>query len=64
VRIVKGEALVSGVSIALGVLVLLHHLLSTGRLFDVEDILHHEFFVGVFIAFGIGVLLFRMKSRQ
>ena len=60
----KGEALVSGVSIALGILVLLHHMLSTGRLFDVEDILHHEFFVGVFNAFGIGVFLFGTKRGQ
>jgi hypothetical protein len=52
------------ISIALGILILLHHLVDTSRLFDVKDILHHEFFAGVSIAFGIGALLFRIKGNH
>jgi len=61
---VKGNNLASLISITLGVLVLIHHLIISSRLFDLNDILHHEFFAGVFIAFGIGAFLFRTKSEK
>ncbi len=60
----KGNNLASLISITLGILILVHHLIITSRLIDVRDILHHEFFAGVFIAFGIGAFLFRAKSEQ
>jgi len=61
---VKETNLASLISITLGIIVLIHHLIYTSRLFDIEDILHHEFFAGVFIAFGIGAFLFRARSEQ
>ncbi len=60
----KGNSVVSLISITLGILILIHHLIITSKLFDVNDILHHEFFAGVFIAFGAGALLFRNKSEK
>lgn len=60
----KGNNLATLISLTIGILILLHHLVSTSRLFDVEDVLHHEFFAGVFIAFGIGAFLFRTKSEK
>ena len=47
-----------------GILILIHHLIYHSRLFDVRDILHHEFFAGVFIAFGMGAFLFGAKSKR
>jgi len=61
---VKETNLASLISITLGIIVLIHHLIYTSRLFDIEDILHHEFFAGAFIAFGIGVFFFRHKSQR
>jgi len=40
-----------------GSLILLHHLLVTGRIFDVGDILHHEFFEAIFFTAGLMLLL-------
>lgn len=52
------------ISITLGILVLIHHLIISSRLFDVQDVLNHEFFAGVFIAFGMGAFLFKTKSKN
>lgn len=60
----KGNNLATLISITLGILILIHHLIITSKLFDIGDILHHEFFAGVFIAFGIGAFLFRAKSEK
>ena len=51
-------------SIFVGILILIHHLVTVGRIFDVNDVLHHEFFAGVIIAFGLGILIFRMKGSR
>jgi hypothetical protein len=61
---VKGSNLAALISIVVGILVLMHHLIYHSRLFDVRDVLHHEFFAGVFIAFGMGAFLFGEKSKQ
>ena len=61
---VKENNLVSLISIVVGILILMHHLIYSNRLFDVRDVLHHEFFAGVFIAFGMGAFLFGAKSKQ
>ena len=60
----EGNNLVSPISIAGGILVLMHHLVFCSTLFDVRDVLHQEFFAGVFIAFRMGAFLFRAKSKQ
>ena len=39
-----------------GLLMVLHHFITTGRFFDVRDMLHHEFFEGVLLAAGIALL--------
>jgi hypothetical protein len=64
VKNVRGSSLVSLISITLGILILIHHLIYTSRLYDVKDILHHEFFAGVSIAFGIGAFLFGAKKED
>jgi hypothetical protein len=61
---VKGSNLASLISIVVAILILMHHLIYHSRLFDVRDVLHHEFFAGVFIAFGMGAFLFGEKSKQ
>ena len=45
------------VLVLLGLLSVLHHLVISGRLFDLEDVLHHEFFEAVFLTAGIVLLL-------
>jgi len=42
--------------VLLSLLILLHHLYVTGRFFDPGDILHHEFFEGVFLTAGLVLL--------
>ncbi|MFQ5999276.1 MAG: hypothetical protein ACE5J6_00725 [Candidatus Bathyarchaeia archaeon] len=39
-----------------GLVILLHHLYVSGRLFDLEDILHHEFFEAIFLTAGLVLL--------
>jgi len=63
-KAVKENNLVSLISIMVGILILMHHLIYCSTLFDVRDVLHHEFFAGVFIAFGMGAFLFGAKSKQ
>jgi len=39
-----------------GLMIILHHVIVTGRLFDLGDVLHHEFFEGVFLTAGLVLL--------
>jgi len=39
-----------------GLVIILHHVIVTGRLFDLRDILHHEFFEGLFLTAGLVLL--------
>ncbi|MCW4016762.1 MAG: hypothetical protein NWF06_10365 [Candidatus Bathyarchaeota archaeon] len=34
--------------------IVVHHWLICGRIFDVGDMLHHEFFAFGFLSFGVG----------
>jgi len=43
--------------ILIGFLIILHHVAFTGRLFDIEDILHHEFFEAILLTAGITILI-------
>jgi len=43
--------------ILVGLLIILHHFVISGRLFDVGDMLHHEFFEAIFLAAGITMLI-------
>ena len=35
--------------------IIIHHFIDCGRLFDLADILHHEWFAVTFLAFGVGL---------
>jgi len=39
-----------------GLLIILHHFITTGRVFDIRDMLHHKFFEGVLFAAGLALL--------
>ncbi|MCK4320632.1 hypothetical protein KAW11_03360 [Candidatus Bathyarchaeota archaeon] len=60
----KPTTVIALFSIFAGILILIHHLVTMGRIFDVNDVLHHEFFAGITIAFGLGILTFRMKGSR
>jgi len=51
------------VFVLVGLLILLHHLLISGRFFDLGDILHHEFFEAIFFTAGL-VLLLTARPKQ
>ncbi len=60
----KPTTVIAFFAISVGIIILIHHLVTIGRIFDVNDILHHEFFAGITIAFGLGILAFRMKGSR
>ena len=43
--------------VLVGLLILLHHLLISGRFFDLGDVLHHEFFEAIFFTAGLVLLI-------
>jgi hypothetical protein len=47
-----------------GLLILLHHLLVTGRIFDLGDILHHEFFEAIFFTAGLVLSVTGLLNRK
>jgi hypothetical protein len=51
------------VFVLVGLLIVLHHLLVSGRFFDLGDILHHEFFEAIFFTAGL-VLLLTARPKQ
>jgi hypothetical protein len=51
------------VFVLVGLVILLHHLLISGRFFDLGDILHHEFFEAIFFTVGL-VLLLTARPKQ
>jgi hypothetical protein len=61
----KYEATMLGaIFVFLGLLLVVHHLLICGRLFDIRDILHHEFFEAVLFTAGIVLLLTTMTPNK
>jgi hypothetical protein len=46
-----------------GLLILVHHLLVSGRIFDLADILHHEFFEAIFFTAGLALLLTSLNRK-
>ena len=50
------------VFVLLGLLIVLHHLLVSGRFFDLGDVLH-EFFEAIFFTAGL-VLLLTARPKQ
>jgi hypothetical protein len=51
------------VFILVGLLMLVHHLLISGRIFDLADILHHEFFEAIFFTAGLVLLLTSLNRK-
>jgi hypothetical protein len=43
--------------IIIGTLMVLHHVCTSQRLFDIKDILHHEFFEAILFTAGITLLI-------
>lgn len=53
----KSDARVVGaVFLVLGLVFIVHHVVFYGRVADLEDILHHEFFEAVFLSVGLTLL--------
>jgi len=51
------------VFVLVGLLIVLHHFLVSGRFFDLGDVLHHEFFEAIFFTAGL-VLLLTARPKQ
>ena len=51
------------VFVLVGLLIVLHHLLVSGRFFDLGDVLHHELFEAIFFTAGL-VLLLTARPKQ
>ena len=61
----KTEVTIVGfVFILLGFLTVIHHLLISGRLFDLGDIFYHEFFEAILFTAGIVLLLTARFNRK
>ena len=52
------------VLVLLGFLGVIHHLLVSGRLYDLGDMLHHEFFEAIFFTAGIVLLLTTLFNEK
>ncbi|PVX27872.1 MAG: hypothetical protein CW716_00025 [Candidatus Bathyarchaeum sp.] len=50
--------------VVVGLLIAIHHFLICGRLFDIDDILHHEFFWAIFFTAGLTLLLVSVFDRK
>jgi len=57
-------AILGFVFVLLGLLMVLHHLLVSGRFFDLGDMLHHEFFEAILFTAGIVLLLTTRFNRK
>ncbi|MDG6222028.1 MAG: hypothetical protein IAX21_07950 [Candidatus Bathyarchaeota archaeon] len=47
-----------------GILMVIHHFIISGRLFDLKDILHHEFFEAIAFTAGIVLILTTMFENN
>jgi hypothetical protein len=50
--------------IIIGTLMVLHHVYTWQRLFDIKDILHHEFFEAIFFTAGVTLLISNYNKRR
>ena len=53
---VDARAVVGLGFVLVGLLIVIHHFLISGRLFDLRDILHHEFFWAISFTAGLTLL--------
>ena len=61
----KSIELLGVIFLVLGLVLTIHHVIFFGRIADIEDILHHEFFEAILLTAGFTLLLcsFTQKSR-
>lgn len=59
-----GVTTVGFVFVLLGVLTVVHHVIVSGRVFDIRDMLHHEFFEAILFTAGIVLLLITLLDRK
>jgi hypothetical protein len=58
---VKGK--VAWVCIGLAVVLLIHHKITSGVWFNMEDVTNHEFLEIALVAFGLGILIGKRKGE-
>jgi len=51
------------VFILVGLLIVFHHVLVSGRVFDLGDMLHHEFFEAIFFTAGLVLVLTSLNRK-
>jgi hypothetical protein len=56
--------IVGFVFVVLGLLIVVHHFLICGRLFDLRDMLHHEFFEAILLTAGTVLLITELSTRK
>ncbi|PMB74220.1 hypothetical protein C0199_00610 [Candidatus Bathyarchaeota archaeon] len=55
---------ISAFLIAIGLLLIIHHLIFYQRLFDLADMLHHEFFEAIFFTAGVVLLIVAWSKKR
>jgi hypothetical protein len=58
---VKGK--VAWVCIGLAAVLLIHHKITSGVWFNIEDVTNHEFLEIALVAFGLGILIGKRKGE-
>ena len=61
---IDGKAAVGLGLVVVGLLIVLDHFLICGRLVDIDDILHHEFFWAIFFTAGLVLLAVNVFDRK
>jgi hypothetical protein len=59
----KTARILGFVLVLVGLLIVVHHVMICGRLFDVGDMIHHEFFEAIFFTAGI-VFIFTSLTKD
>ena len=50
--------------VLVGLLIIVHHYIIVERLFDLRDILHHEFFEAIFLTAGIVLIITSFTKKK
>jgi hypothetical protein len=57
-------AMIGVLLIIIGTFMVLHHVYFWQHLFDIEDVLHHEFFEAIFFTAGITLLISNHYNKK
>jgi hypothetical protein len=61
----KNNARILGfIFVLIGLLMVFHHLIVSGKLFNLGDILHHEFFEAILFTAGLVLLLTARPEKK